>query len=204
MKRAVLLGIVVSSLLLPPGAAAQLAPISGNACAQLGILCTGADVPANLSFRFELLINAFLFLLSTVAVGYLIYAGYKYINSQGDQESAAAAKRQIGYAVLGLVVAGGAYLIRNATLLTLLAPPGTAGAALVVNLLIRPVINALLVLAAVAAVAYTVVAGIMYFSSSGEEDKASAAKRQLTYGLLGIAIVLLSAALVNFIILALG
>lgn len=193
----------MSSWFVPLVAAAQLTPISGSACTQLGILCTGSDVPANLVFRFELLINAFLFLLSTVAVGYLVYAGYKYINSQGDQESAAAAKRQIAYAILGLVVAGGASLIRNATLMTLLLPPGTAGAELIVNLLIRPVINALLVLAAVAAVAYTVVAGIMYFSASGEEDKAAAAKRQLTYGLLGITIVLLSAALVNFIILAL-
>jgi hypothetical protein len=57
-----------------------------------------------------------------------------------------------------------------------------------------------LVLVAIAAVAYIIVAGVMYISSEGDEGQAETAKRQLLYGVIGVIIVLLSAAAVNFVI----
>jgi cell division protein FtsW (lipid II flippase) len=154
-----------------------------------------------------------LFLIGTVATIYLIYAGYKYISSRGDYEASETAKRQIVYALVGIVVAAGARIISSvfivvsgspaATLGVLTGPGGLAGTSGqdLVDFVV-PVVNATLALAGVAAAAYMVMAGVMYFSAEGDEQQAETAKRQLIYGVIGIAVILLSAAIVNFIILA--
>ena len=168
----------------------------GNPQAAAGILI----------FESQRFIDLALYLIGTAAVIFLIYAGYKYISSQGEEDASAQAKRQIAYAILGIVVAAGARIITGAFIDEgdkVLVPRGSAAAGQsIVNNLVTPVVNALLVLVGVAAAAYVIMAGVMYFSSQGDEQRAEAAKQQLIYGVIGIAVILLSAAIVNFVIRA--
>jgi cell division protein FtsW (lipid II flippase) len=136
-------------------------------------------------------INMAISLVGLAAAIYIIYAGYKYINSRGDEEAAATAKRQITFALIGVFIAGAAQIIVDVILIQ-----DTRN--LVVS--IRSVINAVLTLLGLIAAAYVVLGGVSYFMSQGDQDKASRAKMQILYALLGIAVVSVSAILVNFII----
>lgn len=137
-------------------------------------------------------------LASVVAGIFLVYGGYKYISSAGDEEESNKAKRQIAYAVLGLLVIGTFQLIVN-----LATFPGTISAMLLYAQ-IHSIVNAFLLLTAIAAGVFLIYGGIKYFSSQGDEDAARTAKNQITYAIIGIAVIMLSAAIVNFVLAALS
>jgi hypothetical protein len=52
--------------------------------------------------------------MAVIAVAVVIYAGFTYITSLGDEKKAAEAKHTILYAVIGLIIIGAAALIVNA------------------------------------------------------------------------------------------
>ena len=60
------------------------------------------------------------------------------------------------------------------------------------------IINALLVLAAIAAVVYIIISGVRYFASQGDEDAVAQAKNGLIYGVIGVIIIILSIVILNF------
>ena len=62
------------------------------------------------------------------------------------------------------------------------------------------IINALLVLAAIAAIVYIIIAGVRYIVSQGDEDSVAQAKRGILYAIIGIIVILLAAVLVNFVL----
>ena len=57
--------------------------------------------------------NLFITLVVIVAVGILIYAGFKYVTSQGDSSKAEEAQKMIMYAVIGIIIAVAAAVIVN-------------------------------------------------------------------------------------------
>lgn len=67
--------------------------------------CVADGVPTLLCIFvvFENIINAALALSGVVAMFMLIFAGYKYITSQGDPEALQTAKMTAFYAVIGLI-----------------------------------------------------------------------------------------------------
>jgi type IV secretory pathway VirB2 component (pilin) len=65
---------------------------------------------------------------------------------------------------------------------------------------IQSVIEILLYVAGVAAVIVIVVSGIRYITSDGDAGKASQAKQVLVYAIVGLVVVVLSYAIVNFIL----
>lgn len=78
------------------------------------------------------------------------------------------------------------------------APQGTAQTPLltaVINLL-----NGLLVLAALAAVVYLIVAGFRYITSQGNDDQTTDAKNTILYAVLGLIVIGVAAAIVNFVV----
>ncbi|MDB4939778.1 MAG: hypothetical protein JWO40_203 [Candidatus Doudnabacteria bacterium] len=84
--------------------------------------CSAGDLIATI-------ITMLLGLISLIAVVVIILGGYKYVTSQGNAENAGAARKQITYAVVGLVVAVLAYsvvAIVNNTILS--ASPASSGA----------------------------------------------------------------------------
>ena len=141
-------------------------------------------------------------LIGILAVIFLVYAGFKYISSRGDEEEAKRAKMQIAYAVIGIVVAISAYFITNAILEAGEGEP-QAGADIIIDILI-PLIRAILTLVGITAVIFLIYAGFKYISSRGDEEEAKQAKMQIAYAVIGITVVLLAVAITNFIIIPLG
>lgn len=56
-------------------------------------------------------IKAALLLVGVIAVGFIVYGGFRYIISRGDEKEVEQAKKTITYAVIGIVVIGLAYAI---------------------------------------------------------------------------------------------
>jgi len=87
--------------------------VAGNKCVGKGIV--SPNVPSNVPDDFEQsIINitnwlaGFVVMLAVLA---MIYGGFIYLSSSGDQEKAAGGKRVVTYALLGLIIAGIAYAV---------------------------------------------------------------------------------------------
>lgn len=65
---------------------------------------------------------------------------------------------------------------------------------------VQDIVNVFLTLVAIAAVIVIVYAGVRYIISLGEEDEAARAKRMILYAVIGLIVVGLSAAVVNFVL----
>jgi hypothetical protein len=57
------------------------------------------------------LINALIVLSGVVAVFLIMYAGYQYLTSQGDQEKVQAARKTLTFTIIGLVIVVFAFFI---------------------------------------------------------------------------------------------
>jgi P pilus assembly chaperone PapD len=66
------------------------------------------------------------------------------------------------------------------------------------------VVNALLILAALAAMVFLLIGGIRYIFSQGDEEKAATAKNTILYAVIGLIVIGLAAVVVNFIVAAVG
>jgi hypothetical protein len=62
------------------------------------------------------------------------------------------------------------------------------------------IINALLVLAAIAAIVYLIISGVRYITSQGDEQVAEQARRGIIYAIIGVIIILLSFVLINYFV----
>ncbi len=60
--------------------------------------------------------------LAIIAVIILVYSGFKYLTSLGDEKKTEEAKHMILYAIIGLIIIGGAAIIAN-TVITLIKTP---------------------------------------------------------------------------------
>ena len=72
------------------------------------------------------------------------------------------------------------------------------------SLAITNILNALLVLAAIAALVMIIVGGVRYIFSGGDEEQAKSAKNTILYALVGLVVIALAAVAVNFILAAVG
>jgi len=79
---------------------------------------------------------------------------------------------------------------------------GTAQGGLVQS--ITTIINIILILAGLVAAIYLVIGGVRYITSRGDEDEAANAKNTVLFSLLGLLVIGLSAAIVNFVVGAIG
>jgi hypothetical protein len=82
---------------------------------------------------------------------------------------------------------------------TLVQPFANTATGGLVDNIIR-IINALLVLAAIAAFAYIIISGVRYFAAQGDERALEQAKYALIYGIVGIVVIILAAVIVNFFV----
>jgi hypothetical protein len=62
------------------------------------------------------------------------------------------------------------------------------------------IINALLVLAAIAAIVFVIIGGVRYVTAQGDEDAVAQAKNTIIYAIIGIIIIILAAVIVNFFV----
>jgi|SRR3989338_6650631 len=66
------------------------------------------------------------------------------------------------------------------------------------------VINALLAIAAIAAIIFIIVAGIRLIVSAGDEDQVAKGKRGILYAVIGLIVIILAFAIINFLRNVLG
>lgn len=92
--------------------------------------------------------------------------------------------------------------LAQAGLTKVTAPAGTSTEGLV-DAVIK-MLNFLLVLAALGALVFLIIGGARYIGSQGDEDAAAAAKNTILYSILGLIVIGLAAAIVNFFILSFG
>jgi len=67
----------------------------------------GGELPALIAQ----IVQAGLLLVGVIALGFIVYGGFKYILSRGNESEVEAAKSTITYAVVGLLFIGAAYAI---------------------------------------------------------------------------------------------
>jgi hypothetical protein len=101
----VVLTLAMSPLLVSHTVSAQQPYINqfanNNSCQGTGVRCDSTvDLPA----LFKTIINYALGIAFFVAVIYLIYGGFLYITSAGNEESAEKGKNAIVYSLIGIVV----------------------------------------------------------------------------------------------------
>lgn len=92
--------------------AAQIAPIKGDDCADLGLEACG-DSPEDFANVITEIINAFLLIVALIALIAIIVGGVQYITSRGNDQNTEKAKKTIMFSVLGLLVIGLAAALVN-------------------------------------------------------------------------------------------
>ena len=143
---------------------------------------------------------------SYLVVGYVIYGGYLYILSSGDPNKVASGKKTLTHAFTGLAIVLLASVIINAIRMALLNGSGAfsddcihtqscvEGSTLVTNLL-----NWVIGISGIVSVAFILIGGIGYMTSSGDSNKLQKAKNTIMYALIGLAIVGLAEIIVIFV-----
>ena len=79
-------------------------------------------------------------------------------------------------------------------------PQGTSQGNLVDAIIF--ILNGLLILAALAAVVFIIIGGIQYIFSQGDDDRATTAKNTILYAGIGLIVIGIAGALVNFVVQA--
>lgn len=73
----------------------------------------GVGLPGDLPGRILAIVNGVLIVVAVVALAFIVYGGFRYVVSRGDEQDVATAKNTLIYAVVGLVVIGLAAALVN-------------------------------------------------------------------------------------------
>lgn len=141
-----------------------------------------------------------------LVLGYVIYGGYLYTFSSGDPSKAAAGKKTLTHAFIGLAIVMSANLIISTIRYALLrnsslsCDPITGNGCLQeTNTLISNTIQWFIAMAGIVSAIFVVYGGISYITSSGEPSKLQSAKQMIIYALIGLAIVGFAEAITAFV-----
>lgn len=144
-------------------------------------------------------------LASFLALGYVIYGGYLYIFSGGEPSKAAAGKKTLTQAFIGLAVTMTSTIIMSTIRSVLLGNSeqnllncATEGC-VEPDLLFINTLHWFIAIAGIVSAIFIVYGGIAYTSSAGDPNKLSQAKKIITNALIGLAIVALAEITVAFV-----
>ena len=141
-----------------------------------------------------------------IALGYVVYGGYKYMFSYGDPSKVALGKKTLTQAFIGLAIVMLSSVIFSAIRIALAANGASYGE---IDGMKLPNVNVEeMVLSAfswftsmggIVAAVFLVYGGVSYMTSAGDAGKLTKAKNSIIYSLIGLAIVGLSAVILNFV-----
>lgn len=116
--RLIIILSLITYVMIPAISQAQLKPVTAGECGLLGVRCIGIAnaQSSDIADYLWLIIQAALALVATITMGFLIYSGYLYIMSRGNEQDSARAKNGIAYALIGLAVIGLAGWLVNAVI----------------------------------------------------------------------------------------
>lgn len=136
-----------------------------------------------------------------LAVGFIVWGGYQYIMAQGDPGRAARGQRTLTSAIIGLVIVLSASVLVNTIRVVLsINHTDTWNQGDISYGNITSAFNWAYSVAGIVAVAFIVKGAITYFLSSGDPRKTHQATMTIIYAIVGLVIVLLAAAITNFIL----
>ena len=197
-----MLGFLVVLPLLNNFAQAQCDPKSGD---PMG--CIPKDVYTDKSIQNILIdiIDASLSLLFLVVLGFMIYGGYFWMTSMGNEEKIKKSKQILTASIVGLLIVLMSLsivgFVSNAIGVTPQGLPtdtGLFGGTL--NQALASIIKAVLTLVGVISLAIMVYGGFRWMTSAGNEETIGEAKRTLIAGTIGLVVILISWSIVYFII----
>lgn len=143
---------------------------------------------------------------SYLALGFVVYGGYLYMFSSGDPVKAAAGKKTLTHAFIGLAISMSAFVIFGAIRAALMGDKSFGdcnalnmtecidGGVVVSNL-----INWVIAMGGVVSVIFIVIGAWSYMTAAGDPQKLQKAKTTILYSLIGLVIVALSLVLTSFI-----
>lgn len=151
------------------------------------------------------IINASLSLVFLVVLGLLIYGGYFWMTSMGNEEKIKKSKQILTASIVGLLIILASISIVNfvSDAIGVDRPemPGDTGLFTgELSEALTNIINAALTLVGVIALGTMVYGGFRWMTAAGSEEQVGEAKRILTAGVIGLIIIIISWAIVNFVI----
>ena len=139
-----------------------------------------------------------------IAVGFIIYGGFKYITSMGSPEKSANARQTIFNAVIGLVIAVSSIAIVHVVAATLVggAVDPTTGLPVVAadSATLANILNTVYFWAGSIAVLMIVIGGVLYVTSGGNPSNVTKAKDTIIYSLVGLVVIILAFSITQFVL----
>jgi hypothetical protein len=146
-----------------------------------------------------------------MAVGFIIYGGFKMIASQGQPDHIKSAKDTIVNAVVGLLISMFAATIVSVVAQRLAGTAPTAEGTLGFKLPIvgadsalADVLNLALMIGGALSVIFIVVGGLKYATSTGDPNQTNAAKNTIMYAVIGLLFSLIAFTIVQIAVRTLG
>lgn len=155
-------------------------------------------------FIWTIVVNIVALVLGVVgylAIAFVIVGGFQYLTSTGDPGRAAKGKKTIMNALIGTVICLLASAISSA--ISGIISGAASGASGDAGKFFANILNTVFVWAGIICVIIIVIAGIEYSISIGNPSKVTKAKNAILYAAVGLAIIIASAAIVNFVVGAL-
>lgn len=209
-NRKILLFIIVSffavSLLINTTVQAQCNPTSSDPMGCLNVIkSTSGYGDGSVQQILVNILNASLSLLFLIVLGFLIYGGYFWMTSMGNEERIKKSKQILTASIIGLIIVLSSLSIVNfisdALDITPQGIPGDTGLFDgTLSQVLTSLIQAALTLVGVISLGIMVYGGFRWMTSGGSEETISEAKRTVTAGAIGIIIIIISYSVVYFII----
>src|SRR3989338_7714377 len=206
MRKKIFLFVMLSFLVVLPlfnnFAQAQCDPTSGD---PMG--CIPKDVYTDKTVEQIIIdiIDASLSLLFLVVLGFMIYGGYFWMTSMGNEEKIKKSKQILTASIVGLLIVLMSLSIVNfvsdaigVTPQNMPTDTGLFGGTL--NQALTSIIKAVLTLVGVISLAIMIYGGYRWMTSAGNEETIGEAKRTLTAGAIGLIIIIISYSVVYFIV----
>lgn len=135
-----------------------------------------------------------------LSIGFIIWGGFQYIMSQGDPGRAAKGQRTLTSAVIGMVIVlTASVLVNTARVILSINTKDTWDQDFTAET-IANAFNWAYTVAGIVAVAFIVKGSVTYLLSSGDPRKIHQATMSIIYAVIGLVVVLLAAAITNFIL----
>lgn len=130
-----------------------------------------------------------------IAVAFVMYGGFLYMTSSGDPGQAAKGKKVLTNAVIGIIITRIADLIMKTIRDLGNIANGTSAAGVA-----KDIANEFLFWGGAICVIMILWGGLQYTMSTGDPGKATKAKNTIVYAVIGLVIMILAGAIVNFAI----
>lgn len=137
-----------------------------------------------------------------LVLGYVIYGGYLYLFASGDPNKAAAGKKTLTQAFIGLAIVMSANLIMGTIRVVLVGGnlgKCAGGECVTPESLVANLINWFIGIAGLVSAVFLVYGGVCYMTSAGDSNKLTKAKQTILYSLIGLGIVALAIAITAFV-----